>query len=72
MSKARQIEFLERLANLMQEYNVEISFEHDLRSEIRGFYGESLVIRQYGKEIFANGSYKFNQKDLKHYIEHWL
>lgn len=40
MCKTRSIEFLERLANLLQEYAAEIYFQCDPGSDLDGLSGE--------------------------------
>lgn len=67
MSKTRRIEFLERLANLLQEYNAEIKVDCDEGSCLDGL---SLVINVWGEEVFEDIMLSFNGKWLKYHIEH--
>ncbi len=66
MSKTRRIEFLERLANLLQEYNAEIEIECDEDSVLDGL---SLVVSFYDEKVFEDCSLWFNSDKLKLYIK---
>lgn len=63
MSKTRRIEFLERLANLLQEYNAEIAFKWIETS------GERLIINVHDEKVFESNDLYFDGKDVKNYVK---
>lgn len=46
MNKEKRIEFLTKLANLLDEYNVNIIFTCSGRSDISGLYSDRIIISE--------------------------
>lgn len=65
MSKTRRIEFLQRLAYLLQEYNAEINFQCDPGSDLDGLSGECLMISMNNKEVYSPGELYIDHVDLQ-------
>lgn len=66
MSKTRRIEFLERLANLMQEYDAEIEVDGDGCEFIDG---QVLVINVLGKQVYSCNYLSFDSNDIKQHVK---
>ena len=63
MSKTRRIEFLERLANLLQEYDAEIELEYDFCCDLEG---ETLLLTINDKEVYSSdGLHSITYHDLQ-------